>query len=72
MLINKLCFTPYKDKLKFESSLLDYMQIAFASDTRRDTRTCSREERSLHITKNALPCNIPSIEYHVTNNRPIK
>ena len=31
-----------KDKLKLESSLLDYIQIAFASDTRRDTRTAER------------------------------
>ena len=43
-LINKFCFTPHiKYKLKFESSLLDYIQIAFASDTRRDTRAHGRE-----------------------------
>ena len=65
-LIKKLCFTPYiKDKFKLDSSLLDYIQIAFASDTRRDTRAHGREVRSLHnqkctahITKNARPCNI--------------
>ena len=73
-LINKLCFTPYKDKLQFESSLLNYMQIAFASDTRRDTRahmqqrgtqSAYNQKCTAHITKNARPCNIPSIEYHV-------
>ena len=74
-LINKLCYTPYiKDKLKLESTLLilDYIQIAFASDIRRDTRAHGWEVRSLHITKNARPCNITFIEYHVTNNPPIK
>ena len=72
-LINKLCFTTYiKDKLKLESSLLKDIQIAFASDTRSDTRAHGREVRSLHKTKNARSCNITSIEYHVTNNPPIK
>ena len=76
-LINKLCITPYiKDKLKLESSLLDNIRVRYTQGyTRarlRGTQSAYNQKCTAHITKNARPCNITSIEYHVSNNPPIK
>ena len=76
-----LCFTPYiKDKLKLgvKPSRLhsDCLRVrytqGYARARLRGTQSAYNQECTAHITKNARPCNITSIEYHVTNNPPIK